>query len=83
VFLKYEGKYKGKKLASVFPVVPLYLDNKKEPLFTLLVFINPEEGTVIDVVHLPSCSCLGDIGKVPFYLKTSNSKTAPENWKRL
>ncbi|MDI6885484.1 MAG: hypothetical protein QMD22_03890 [archaeon] len=51
VFMEYEWQYKEEKIEGIFPVVPIYRGNKNESGVTLLVFINPEERTVINIGH--------------------------------
>jgi hypothetical protein len=51
VYMEYEARNGELKIKGTFPVVPIYLPSKNDPGDTLLVFINPDDETVIDVGH--------------------------------
>lgn len=48
-YMDYEERNGELKIKGTFPVLPIYLGNKNEPGVTLLVFINPEDESVIGI----------------------------------
>ncbi|MBE0516781.1 MAG: hypothetical protein IBX41_05250 [Methanophagales archaeon] len=43
------GSFERVKIKGTFPVLPIHLGNKNEPGVTLLVFINPDDESVIGI----------------------------------